>query len=61
MNPLCPYDGKLLVTKFRTMTDKAIKRQYGFKVWECQKCKRRWKKGSGVILKGTEINMEMFK
>ena len=57
MNPFCPYCRVMLITKFRTWTVKGLgqlPKQQGAKVWECPRCKRRWRKGRGLIRKGTE-------
>jgi len=57
MNPICPYCKVPLKTKFRSWID----RRFGTvdvhagRFWECPSCKRLWKKGYGIIERGTEV------
>jgi len=56
MNPFCPYCHVALKTKYRSWTDKYTHRPRAGKFWECPRCKRLWKKGCQVIMKGNEIH-----
>jgi len=52
MNPFCPKCGTVLMTKFRTWTEKVdvrLARFLGAKFWECRQCSFRIKKGAGII------------